>query len=81
MEKTKIDRIINIVKAYLQEEMPTMAMVHGKIAGSVEAGDDPPVKRRKRQHTPGTGRKYMSGGPGSRKLWLDYLKPSNGRRN
>jgi len=42
-----------------------MSMGHGKIAGSVESGDDPPVKRKK---------KYMSGGHGSRKKWLEYLR-------
>jgi len=73
MEKKKIDRIIEAVRAYLNEDMPTMAMGHGKIAGSVEAGDDPPVRKRNRQ--------YISGGRGSRKLWLDYLKSSNGRRS
>ena len=73
MEKRKIDRIIEAVRAYLNEDMPTMAMGHGKIAGSVEAGDDPPVRKRNRQ--------YISGGRGSRKLWLDYLKSYNGRRN
>ena len=73
MEKKKIDRIIEAVRAYLNEDMPTMAMGHGKIAGSVEAGDDPPVRKRNRQ--------YISGGRGSRKLWLDYLKSYNGRRN
>jgi len=73
MEKKKIDRIIEAVRAYLNEDMPTMAMGHGKIAGSVEAGDNPPVRKRNRQ--------YISGGRGSRKLWLDYLKSSNGRRH
>ena len=73
MEKKKIDRIIDIVRSHLHESLPTMAMGHGKIAGSVEAGDDPPVRKRKRQ--------YMSGGRGSRKFWLDYLKSSNVRRN
>ena len=42
-----------------------MALSHGKIAGTVEAGDDPPVKKKKE-------RKYMKG-PG-RKVWMDYLK-------
>ncbi len=42
-----------------------MSMGHGKIAGSVEAGDDPPVRRKK---------KYMTGGHGSRKNWLEYLR-------
>ena len=73
MEKKKIDHIIEMVRAHSSEEMPTMAMGNGKIAGSVEAGDDPPVRKRKRQ--------YMSGGRGSRKFWLDYLKSYNGGRN
>jgi len=73
MEKKKIERIIETVRAYLNEDMPTMAMGNGKIAGSVEAGDDPPVRKRNRQ--------YISGGRGSRKLWLDYLKSYNGRRH
>ena len=33
----------------------------GKIAGTVEAGDDPPVKKKKR---------YIYGGKGSRKMWM-----------
>ena len=73
MEKKNLDKIINIVREHLNESIPTMAMGHGKIAGSVEAGDDPPVRKRKRQ--------YMSGGRGSRKFWLDYLKSYNGGRN
>ena len=64
MERKKIDRIINIIRTHLHEEMPTMAMGHGKIAGSVEAGDNPPVKKKK---------KYVYAGRGSRKYWLDYL--------
>lgn len=73
MDQNKIDRIIEIVRANLYEEVPTMALAHGNIAGTPEAGDDPPVRRRKRK------KKYMSGGRGSRKVWLDYLKSSNGR--
>ena len=72
MEKKKIDWVIDLVREYLNEE-PTMSMGHGKIAGTVEAGDEPPVRKRNRQ--------YMSGGRGSRKLWLNYLRTSNGRRN
>lgn len=66
MEKNKIDRLIDIIKSHLNEEMPTMALGHGKIAGTAEAGDNPPVKKEKR--------KYAKAGPGSRKIWLDYLK-------
>jgi hypothetical protein len=58
----KIDKIIEIIK-YLKED--GMSLASGQIAGTVEAGDDPPVRKRK---------KYMSGGRGSRKLWMQYLK-------
>jgi len=47
------------------EDAPTNNVGGGQIAGTVEAGDSPPVRKRK---------KYMSGGPGSRKLWIQYLK-------
>lgn len=56
----KIDYIIEMVRR-IKEEGPTMAMGNGKIAGSVEAGDDPPVTKRKR-----TKYIYMKG---TRKLW------------
>ena len=72
MEKKKIDRVIDAIRSRLYEE-PTMSLSHGKIAGTVEAGDDPPVRKRKRQ--------YMSGGRGVRKFWLDYLNYSDGRRS
>lgn len=61
----KIDRVIQIIRDLRENVGPTMAMGHGQIAGSVEAGDDPPIRKRK---------KYISGGRGSRKFWLDYLK-------
>jgi hypothetical protein len=48
--ESKIDRIINIVRC-LQEEgeggAPTNSLVGGKIAGTNEAGDNPPVDLRK----------------------------------
>jgi hypothetical protein len=72
MEKSKIDQIIEIIRSHLKEE-PTMSLGHGKIAGTVEAGDDPPVSRKRK--------KYMSGGRGTRKFWLNYLNSYNGRRN
>ena len=56
-----IDKIINILRTLKEEGGPTMAMSHGQIAGSAEAGDDPPVRKRKR---------YIYGGPKSRKMWL-----------
>ena len=39
MKKNPLDKIIQIIR----EDVPTNAMAHGKIAGSVEAGDDPPI--------------------------------------
>jgi len=54
-----IDRIINIVRTLKEEGGPTMSMGAGGIAGSVEAGDDPPVRKKKQ---------YIYG-KGYRKLW------------
>ena len=53
-----------------QEEMmgggaPTNNIGDGKIAGTVEAGDDPPVKKKKKAWN--KGKKYMKG---SRKQWM-----------
>ena len=44
-----------------EDAIPTNNVGGGKIAGTVEAGDDPPVKKKKR---------YIYGGTGSRKMWL-----------
>jgi hypothetical protein len=46
-----INKIIGIVRTLKEEGGPTMAMGNGQIAGSTEAGDDPPVKK-KRKPTP-----------------------------
>ena len=47
----------------IQDEFstPTNSLGSGQIAGTVEAGDDPPVKKKKR---------YIYGGTGSRKMWM-----------
>ena len=58
MKKKALEKIINLIR----EEGPVMSMGNGGIAGSTEAGDDPPVKKRKK--------KYMSGGRGVRKQWM-----------
>ena len=49
----------------IQDEFsaPTNSMGGGAIAGSVEAGDDPPVKKKKKI--------YAYGGRGSRKMWMN----------
>ena len=52
--------------------IPTNNVGGGQIAGTVEAGDNPPVKKKK---PPILKRKtYAKGGVKSRKPWLDYLK-------
>jgi len=61
-----IDKIIDIVRNLREEVVasapgPTMSMSKGGIAGSVEAGDDPPVRKKK---------KYIYAGKGSRKQWM-----------
>ena len=56
-----IDKIIGIVRTLKEEGGPTVSMGAGQIAGSAEAGDDPPVRKKKR---------YIYGGPKSRKMWL-----------
>ena len=57
-----IDKIIGIVRTLKEEGGPTMAMGHGQIAGSAEAGDDPPVRKKKKN--------YIYAGRGSRKNWM-----------
>jgi hypothetical protein len=48
--------------------VPTNSMASGKIAGSAEAGDDPPVRRKRKKYI------YQKG---LRKIW----KSENGRSN
>lgn len=66
MKNKILNKIINIIREQMiVEDAPTNNIGGGQIAGTVEAGDDPPIRKKK---------KYMSGGPGSRKLWIQYLK-------
>jgi|TARA_B100000902_G_C27309931_1_gene917768 hypothetical protein len=58
MDDSKLERILNIIR----EDVPTNSISGGKIAGSEEAGDDPPVRRKKK--------KYAYLGPRSRKTWM-----------
>ena len=54
----------------IQDEFsaPTNNVGDGKIAGTVEAGDDPPVKKKKKKK--GKKKTYAYGGRGSRKMWM-----------
>ena len=63
-----INRIISMVRTLKEEgaiAVPTNNVGSGNIAGTKEAGDDPPVKKKK---------KYAYGGHGSRKMWLANKK-------
>jgi len=62
-----INKIIDIVRSLKEDAStcgcaPTNNVGDGKIAGTKEAGDDPPVFRKKK--------KYIYGGTGSRKMWM-----------
>ena len=63
-----INRIISMVRTLKEEgamAVPTNNVGSGNIAGTKEAGDDPPVKKKKR---------YIYSGRGSRKMWLANKK-------
>ena len=67
--ESKIDRIIDIIRSLKEEGMvtggPTNSLAGGKIAGTVEAGDNPPVRKKN---------KYIYG-TGFRKNWMQKRKP------
>ena len=54
-------------KQFMDEDAPTNNVGGGRIAGTPDAGDDPPVKKKKRKPTP-------VGRYGSRRAWLANLK-------
>ena len=62
-----ISKIINIIRR-INEEAIVNNVGDGNIAGTVEAGDDPPVRRKKKKPI------YL--GKGSRRWWLRGLKGS-----
>ena len=62
MEKKTLDKIINLIRLREQVAPPTNNVGSGNIAGTVEAGDDPPVRKKKK--------KYIYGGHGSRRMWM-----------
>ena len=65
MKNAAIDKVLEIVRTHLYEQ-PTNNVSGGKIAGTVEAGDDPPVRKKKKKYI------YQKG---LRKIW----SPTNGR--
>lgn len=61
-----IDKIINIVRTLNEEGAIANVVGGGQIAGTAEAGDDPPVCPKRKPWN--KGKKYMKG-PG-RKQWM-----------
>ena len=47
MKEPQFNKILDIVRKKLHEDMPTNNVGSGNIAGTVEAGDDPPVRLKK----------------------------------
>ena len=67
MEKKNLfERLKHRNREDVGANVPTNSMASGKIAGSVEAGDQPPVRRKRKKYI------YQKG---LRKIW----KPENGR--
>ena len=52
-------------KQFMDEDAPINNVGGGQIAGTTEAGDDPPVRKKK---------KYIYGGRGSRRMWMANKK-------
>ena len=64
--ESRINRIIDIIRSLKEEGIVTgNTLAGGKIAGTVEAGDNPPVRKKN---------KYIYGA-GFRKNWLQRRKP------
>ena len=53
------------IKQFMDEDAPINNVGGGQIAGTKEAGDDPPVRKKKKKI-------YL--GKGSRRYWLQSLK-------
>ena len=61
-KKTYLRKLLDNLRKEEVMAAPTNSVGGGQIAGTVEAGDDPPAKKKKR---------YIYGGRGSRKMWLN----------
>ena len=64
MKKIILEKVINLVREQLATGAPTNNVGSGNIAGTVEAGDSPPVSKKKQK------KQYWSGGRGARKQWM-----------
>lgn len=68
MKDRALDKILDIVRESLYEDVPANNVGGGQIAGTAEAGDDPPVRKKKKKYI------YQKG---LRKMWSS----ANGRSN
>ena len=72
--RARRDYLKNLLKNLRKEEVAIAnSLGGGKIAGTVEAGDDPPVKKKNKRGSGAKNRKkktYAYGGRGSRKMWM-----------
>jgi len=50
MKDRIFENSLNIIRRYLNEDVPTNNLGSGKIAGTPESGDSPPVDLRKRKY-------------------------------
>ena len=73
MEK-KIDRVIQIIREQMVANTPGAQ-------GGFSSSSNPAGPTAGLDPTMGCKKRYLKGGRGSRKKWLDYLKSSNGTRN
>ena len=66
MKKIIMEKVINLVREQMAggAGAPTNNVGSGHIAGTVEAGDDPPVSKKKQK------KQYWSGGRGARRQWM-----------
>ena len=64
MKKIILEKVINLVREQLDASAPTNNVGSGQIAGTVEAGDDPPVSKKKQK------KQYWAGGRGARRQWM-----------
>ena len=66
MKKIILEKVINLVREQLASGAgaPTNNVGSGHIASTVEAGDDPPVSKKKQK------KQYWSGGRGARRQWM-----------
>lgn len=63
---SKIEKVIDSIRNKINEDaVIANSLAGGKIAGTMQAGDNPPVSKKAQ---------YAYAGRNSRKKWLDFLR-------